>query len=59
MEPNRLGKLGENIFSALIMEPWDGADAFFDPTFLDGKFQTLNFYVELVAPRAVIIFSPR
>ncbi len=37
MEPNRLGKFGENLFATLIMEPWDRADAFFAPTFLEGK----------------------
>jgi hypothetical protein len=58
MESNRLGKFGENLFSTLIMEPWDRADAFFDPTFLEGKFPTLDFYVELVgAPGRFYFFA--
>jgi hypothetical protein len=58
MDPNRLGKLGENLFSTLIMEPWDREDAFFDPTFLEAKFPTLDFYVELVgAPGRYFFFA--
>jgi hypothetical protein len=40
------------------MEPWDRPDAFFDPTFLDAKFPTLDFYVELVgAPGRYYFFA--
>ena len=58
MDPNRLGKFGENWFSTVIMEPFNDGDSFFDPTFLDGKLPTLDFYVELVgAPRRYYFFA--
>jgi Domain of unknown function (DUF4365) len=58
MERNRLGKFGENWFSTVIMEPFNDGDSFFDPTYLDGKLPTLDFYVELVgAPRRFYFFA--
>ncbi len=56
MDSNLLGKFGESWFSTAIMHPLNDGESFFDPTFLDGKFQTLDFYVELVGAAARYYF---
>ncbi len=46
---NRIGKRGESIFSTIISRYVPAYGYLLDPVFLGDKFQTIDFYVDLLA----------